>query len=255
MNINNTDNICNIKNMVGDILYLDNKNIENIKTVLDLKIFYINSTNITNIYNIDKLILLDEIGNELRPDNKPLNAEILKGSFFSFIVCPYIDERCFKMNISTIKNNTKIKYRESLTIEYKDKETKIDSQGLNHHYIYSAISEFPLSSPSYFSLRYELKESSNIVLSIGDLNVRFNNPLTEDFYTFKFEENNDNECIYKLYYVSSSGIVKSLKFKESQYTEKYIKIQVENPGYVGNPIIYLKESKRKDVEKLENLFL
>lgn len=249
-----------IKNMAGDIVSIDLSSIISfyLATIGDLKEIYIRKCfeEYKQEIELDKLIFLDDNGNELRPNEKRLRKCSIKNgdSISSFIVSKYIDNDCLKMIPNIIPNDPKykLKYNESLQVSYKDKETIIDSSCLQPPYIYKAISEKPLTDDlSYFSLKFLYNYGKNICLCIGDkdnfISLKFDN-IDSDLYSFKFDS-----IKMELYFVSESGISKSLSFKERPSTF-YIDIIIEHPGYRGNPIVSLRECKRKEVEKIDNLY-
>lgn len=250
-----------IKNMAGDIILVDLSSIISFNyllTIGDLKEIYIRKyfEEYKEEIELDKIIFLDDNGNELRPNDKRIRRCSIKNgdSISSFIVAKYIDKDCLKMipNIIPDYPKGKLKYNESLQISYQDKETIIDSSCLQPPYIYKAISEKPLTDDlSYFSLKFLYNYGKNIYLRIGDedifISLKFNN-IESDLYSFKFDS-----IKMKLYFISESGISNDLAFKERPRAF-YIYIIIEQPGYRGNPIVHLRECKRKEVEKIENLF-
>lgn len=249
-----------IKNMAGNLCDIDLASIS-LSTLLDLKNLYIRKMfdEFKEQINLDKLIFMDENGEEMRPNEKRLRrCNITNGStIYSFIVSSYIEDECLRMIPINISNDVfkskfpKIKYNESLQVSYDDNKTKIESFCLMPPYIYKAISEKSLRDdcPSYFSIEYE-KSQNNIVLILGDISIRFTGK-ESDTYSFKFEP-----LEKKLNFISESGIAKSLSSKSLCNNDNDFKIiiNIENPGYRGNPTVYLRESKRKEVEKIENLF-
>lgn len=250
-----------IKNMAGDIVSVDLSSIicnNYLATIGNLKEIYIRKCfeEYKEEIELDKLIFLDYNGNELRPNDKHIRKCSIKNgdSISSFIVSKYIDNDCLKMIPNNIPNDPKgkLKYNESLQISYKDKETIIDSSCLQPPYIYKAISEKPLTDDlSYFSLKFLYNYGKNISMCIGDedifISFKFNN-IDSDLYSFKFDS-----VKMELYFISESGISKSLSLKERP-SAFYIHIIIEHPGYRGNPIVSLRECKRKEVEKIENLY-
>lgn len=261
-----------IKNMVGEMIIIDLRDIPKetkfFKTVLDLKKYYIQKykeykneekiiDNIDNIH-IDKLILLKEDGEELRPNEKKL-LKCFKYSekdinLLSIVIPPYIDKNCLEMKTDKIENKSKLKYEEYLKIEKINEEiTMIDSMTLQPSFIYCAYgeTELPQDGVSYFTIKYIYNHANNVVLVIGSLQVRFVSK-EEDEYCFKYDPLEKT-----LFYLSKSGIAKTLCYKhlEKDTNDNRIRIKIENPGYRGNPCVYIMESKRHDVDKLDNVFL
>lgn len=264
-----------IKNMVGELVEIDFLNIPKderkfFNNIFDLKKYYIKkyeemneekSDNYMNNISIDKLILIKEKdGEELRPNEKKLincfkNFKNQCINLLSIVIPPYIDKNCLEMKTDKIENKSSLKYEECLKIEKIGEEiTMIDSMSLQPQFIYCAYgkSELPQDSVSYFTIKYIYNNAHNIVLLIGSVQVRFMSK-EEDEYSFKYDP-----LQKKVFYISKSGISKSLCYKniekdENSFNAK-IMIKIENPGYRGNPCVYILESKRSDVDKFDIVF-
>jgi hypothetical protein len=264
--------------MAGELIEIDLLNIPKeeskfFNNIFDLKKYYIKkyqeindekSDNYMNNISIDKLILVnEEDGEELRPNEKKLlkffkdskNASNEYIKLLSIVIPPYIDRNCLEMKTDKIENKSHLKYNECLKIEKIGEEiTMIDSISLQPQFIYFAYgdTELPQDGVTFFTIKYIYNHANNVVLLIGSIQVRFVSK-EEDEYSFKYDP-----IEKKLFYISKSGIAKSLCYKnldkESQNNDNRIRIKIENPGYRGNPCVYIMESKRHDVDKFDNVF-
>lgn len=276
-----------IKNMVGELVEIDFHDMPKdeakfFNNIFDLKKYYIKKyiemkemkeemmDDMIDMIDIDKLILLKEDGEELRPNEKKLvkcfkeysghSKEYIQ--LLSVVIPPYIDKNCLEMKTDKIENTGRLKYDECLKIEKIGDITMIDSMSLQPQSIYYAYGEIelPQDCVSYFTIKYIYNNGQTVVLMIGPIQVRFRSK-EEDEYSFKYDP-----LEKKIFYISKSGIAKSLCYKtlktienneNNGNNEKYdnrIRIKIENPGYRGNPCVYIRESKRYDVERFDIVF-
>lgn len=254
-----------IKNMAGELVDIDFSDIPKDKSkffssVFDLKKYYIEK--IDDMIDMDKLILLKEDGEELRPNEKKLSKcfkcelndeyEYKYIKLLSIVLPEYIDKKCLEMKTDKIENKGRLNYDDCLKIEKIGELTMIDSMSLDPQFTYYADGEeeLPQDCVSYFTIKYIYNNAQNVFLLIGAIQVRFMSKEVDE-YSFKYDP-----LEKKLFYISKSGIAKSLCYKniENKDENNRIRIKIENPGYRGNPCVYIRESKRYDVEKFDIVF-
>lgn len=252
MNILNILNILNIeiKNMAGDIITINTKDLSNI---LDLKRAYIKeckeSKECSDI-DEDKLVLFDSNNIELFPNDKRLTKLTDISQLSCFVIPPYIDKKCLRM----VNPNDK-----DLDISYNGDITCIKAN-ISFDQKIVVISEHPLpnDSISCFSIKHEKNEYRSISFSLLDIsykpsiNIQFGRE--ENTYSFKYDPFKN-----KLYYVSKNGFVKSVSTRmTSDSINKYICIKFHTlysfyDKYNDNTV-YLTECTRSEVEKIERNF-
>jgi len=208
-----------IKNLAGDIIFIDITGVTNDITIFDLKTEYVQrfQDEYKQQIDIDKLMFLDRNGNELSLRNKLSQMSQMTEmtemyEIIAFISPPYIPLECLEC------------------LECLDTES-------------------PLSLPkdliSYFSFSYKRYDMNPVVLHIGNTSIIFN----EDPGTYFFKYDPIEKIIFykKKFLRNSSKLIKLVENHEDK-----IRVDV-NKSY--EKYIELKEPSRSEVEMLDVDFI